>query len=100
MMNAADEVKAMTYNLTGAPNRSRISMNEEREVIYWTGTLGCSKDELAAAVARVGHSSDTVRREVFRAWAYGRFPPDGPKTEAPSTRPATSATRPRSASPA
>src|SRR5262245_31271424 len=102
MRNAADEVRAMRYNLTngGAPNRSRISMNEERELIYWTGTLGCSKDELFAAVARVGHSSDAVRREVFRAWAYGTFPPGAPKTEALSTRPATSVIRPRSASPA
>jgi len=48
-------------------------MNEAREVRYWTETLGCSKDELAAAVARVGSSSDAVRREVFRAWAYGTF---------------------------
>jgi hypothetical protein len=33
------------------PDRSRISMNEAHQVRYWTEALGCSKDELAAAVA-------------------------------------------------
>jgi hypothetical protein len=54
-------------------DRSCISMKQEHEVRYWTGTLGCSKGELAAALARVGNSSDAVRREVLRAWAYGTF---------------------------
>jgi hypothetical protein len=52
---------------------SRISMNDEQEVRYWTEALGCSKDELAAALARVGNSTDAVRREVNRHWAYGTF---------------------------
>jgi Protein of unknown function (DUF3606) len=56
-----------------APGRSRISMNEAHQVRYWTEALGCSEDELAAAVAKVGNSPDAVRREIFRAWAYGRF---------------------------
>src|SRR5262245_61823107 len=47
-----------------ASDRSRISMNEADEVRYWTETLGCSADELAAAVARVGTSTDTVQREI------------------------------------
>jgi len=42
----------------GAPDRSRINMNDQYEVRHWTETLGCSEDELAAAVARVGNSSD------------------------------------------
>jgi Protein of unknown function (DUF3606) len=66
----------------GAPDRSRVSMNNLHDVRYWTQTLGCSSDELAAAVARVGNSSDAVRREVYRAWAYGTFPLGAPKTEA------------------
>jgi Protein of unknown function (DUF3606) len=61
------------------PDRSRISMNEAHEVRYWTGTLGCSKGELAAAVARVGNSSDAVRREVYRHWAYGTIRRDAPE---------------------
>jgi hypothetical protein len=70
----------MAHNQSGAaPDRSRISMNEADQIRYWTEALGCSKDELAAAVARVGNSSDAVRREVFRAWAYGTFRPGAPE---------------------
>jgi Protein of unknown function (DUF3606) len=61
------------------PDRSRISMNEAQEVRYWTEAIGCSEDELAAAVTRVGSSSDAVRREVYRHWAYGTFGRDAPK---------------------
>jgi hypothetical protein len=54
-----------------APDRSRVSRNDQHEVRYWTETLGCSKDELAAVVARVGDSSDAVRREMFKAYGTG-----------------------------
>jgi Protein of unknown function (DUF3606) len=50
-----------------------ISMKQEHEVRYWTERLGCSKDELAAAIAKVGNSVGAVRRELSRAWGYGRF---------------------------
>jgi len=56
----------------GVPNRSYVSMNQVR---YWTTTLGCSQDELAAAIARVGNSANAVRRELARAWGYGTFRP-------------------------
>jgi hypothetical protein len=71
----------MIYNLKngGAPDRSRINMNDQHEVRHWTEMLGCSKEELAAAVARVGNSSDAVRREVYRAWAYGTVQRDAPE---------------------
>jgi Protein of unknown function (DUF3606) len=79
-VNAAEGVPmAKRPNKEGAPDRSRINMNEAHGVRYWTETLDCSKDELAAAVARVGNSSDAVRREVFRAWAYGTFRPGAPE---------------------
>jgi hypothetical protein len=61
------------------PDHSRINLNKNREVRYWTETLGCSKDELAVAVARVGNSSDAVRREVIRHWAYGTVRREAPK---------------------
>jgi hypothetical protein len=48
----------------GAQDRSRIAMEEEHEVRYWTKALGVSKDELASAVARVGNSAEAVRREL------------------------------------
>jgi len=88
MMMQRHEVKPMADNFKngGAPDRSRVSMNNLHDVRYWTQTLGCSSDELAAAVARVGNSSDAVRREVYRAWAYGTFPLGAPKTEAPTRR--------------
>src|SRR5262245_6844883 len=54
-----------------ATDRSRVSMNEEQEIRYWTEYLGCTRGELAAAVARVGSSPDAVRREVYRHWGYG-----------------------------
>jgi hypothetical protein len=56
-----------------ATDRSRVSMNEEQEIRYWTEYLGCTRGELAAAVARVGSSPDAVRREVYRHWGYGTF---------------------------
>jgi hypothetical protein len=56
-----------------ATDRSRVSMNEEQEIRYWTEYLGCTRGELAAAVARVGSSPDVVRREVYRHWGYGTF---------------------------
>jgi Protein of unknown function (DUF3606) len=64
-----------------APDRSRIGMNAADQVRYWTETLGCSKDEFAAAVARVGNFSDAVRREVYRHWAYGTVRRDAAKAQ-------------------
>ena len=58
-----------------APDRSRISTNAADQARYWTEVLGCTEDELAAAVARVGNSTDAVRREIYRHWAYGTFRP-------------------------
>jgi Protein of unknown function (DUF3606) len=55
----------------GAQHRSCVSMDDEQECRYWTEKLGCSEDELAAAVARVGSSPDAVRHELYRHWAYG-----------------------------
>ena len=48
----------------GAQDRARISMTEEHEVRYWTHALGVSKEQLAAAVAKVGNSAQAVRREL------------------------------------
>lgn len=48
----------------GAQDRARISMTEEHEVRYWTHALGVSREQLAAAVAKVGNSAEAVRREL------------------------------------
>jgi hypothetical protein len=34
-----------------AASFTRVSMNDERNVRYWTQLLGCSEDELAAAIS-------------------------------------------------
>jgi uncharacterized protein DUF3606 len=61
---------------------SRVNINDKQEVRQWTEKLGCSEDELTGAVSRVGNSTDAVRREIYRNWAYGTFR----KTEAQRRR--------------
>lgn len=51
-------------------DRPRISIKQEHEVCYWTERLGCSKDELTAAIAKVGNSADALQGELRRAWGY------------------------------
>jgi Protein of unknown function (DUF3606) len=63
---------AKNFKNGGAPDHSWVNMNEAHEVRYWMEALGCSKDELAVAVARVGNSSDAVRREVYRLGHMGQ----------------------------
>src|SRR5262245_5834832 len=76
---SAPKPMAEKFKNLDAPDSSRISINDEHQVRHWTETLGCSKDELATAVARVGDSSDAVRREIFRAWAYGTIRREAPE---------------------
>lgn len=45
----------------GGQDRSRIALEQDHEVRYWTQALGVSKDELASAVKQVGNSADAVR---------------------------------------
>lgn len=42
-------------------DRSRININEEHEVRYWTETLKCTVEQLRAAVNSVGADEDNVR---------------------------------------
>ena len=67
---------ALDLRTPGALDRSYVSMNQVR---YWTTTLGCSQDELAAAMAEW----------VIRLMPYGvswREPGDtGHSDQAPST---------------
>ena len=50
----------------GAPDRDRISLNEDYEVQYWTKTLGVSREELERTVRSVGNSVDAVRRALTK----------------------------------
>lgn len=51
-------------NNTGYQDRSRINMNEDYEVQYWTEKLGITKEELAQAVELVGTSAAAVEEYV------------------------------------
>ena len=46
------------------PDRSKINMQEDYEVKYWTKTLGVSREELQRAVDKVGNSAAAVRKEL------------------------------------
>lgn len=46
------------------PDRSKINMNEAREVKYWAHALGVSRQELQKAVDKVGNSAAAVRKEL------------------------------------
>ena len=43
-------------------DRSRININEDYEVAYWTKALGCTKQELEKAVKEVGVSASAVKK--------------------------------------
>jgi len=46
----------------GAQDRSRINLEEDWEINYWTNELDCTESELREAVSKVGNSADSVRR--------------------------------------
>ena len=45
----------------GPQDRSRISMNEDYEVRYWTKALGVSKEELQKLVDEHGNSAANIK---------------------------------------
>ena len=45
---------------------SRINVNEEYEVQYWTKRFGVSREKLISTVERVGVSVDEVERALKR----------------------------------
>jgi len=54
-------------NLTkkGQQDRSRINLNEDFEVKYWTKHLGVSREQLGKAVEKVGNSAAALRKELM-----------------------------------
>ena len=46
---------------------SRISLQEDYEVHYWTEKFGISRDQLADAVKAAGHGADAVARHLGKA---------------------------------
>src|SRR4029077_11711471 len=60
---------AQMSNLTkkNTPDRSKIDTQNARELRYWTRALSVSKEDLLAAVEKVGNSAATVRKELANA---------------------------------
>lgn len=52
------------FQSKGQQDRSRINVNEEWEVAYWTKELGVSKEQLADAVKTVGPAVTAVRQHL------------------------------------
>ncbi|HVI59328.1 MAG TPA: DUF3606 domain-containing protein [Luteimonas sp.] len=48
----------------GPADRSRIALEEDWEVQWWTKSLGVSEEELREAVAAVGNSATAVREHL------------------------------------
>ncbi len=46
---------------------SRINMNEDWEVRYWTGKFGVSREQLAEAVKKVGVSASAVAKALGKS---------------------------------
>ena len=53
--------------LRSPQDAARISRHEDYEVRYWTHKWAISKDELADAVGKVGHSAAAVARHLGRS---------------------------------
>jgi len=51
----------------GRPDRDRIDVNEDYELRDWSKKFGVSKEELAAAVKRVGPIAKDVEAELKKA---------------------------------
>ena len=51
----------------GQPDRSKINMNEDYEVKYWTRHFGVTREELQKIVDRVGNSAAAVAKEFGQA---------------------------------
>ena len=49
---------------TGGPDRSKIAMDQDHEVRYWTKHLNVTREQLQKAVDKVGHSAAAVRKQL------------------------------------
>jgi hypothetical protein len=45
---------------------SRVNVNEEYEVQYWTNKLGISREKLISTVKRVGVSVEDIKKSLNR----------------------------------
>jgi len=47
-----------------SPDRSKIKMDDDLEVQYWTKHLGVTREVLQSVVEKVGNSAASVRKEL------------------------------------
>jgi hypothetical protein len=47
-----------------SPDRSKIIIEHEDHIKYWTRHFGITKDELTRAIERVGNSAAAVRKQL------------------------------------
>jgi hypothetical protein len=57
-----EEVMADSTRQRHGQDRTRIDVEEDYELRYWTEELGVTEDELKQAVRAAGSQVDTVRR--------------------------------------
>jgi len=55
----ADDLKQ-----TGKPDDTRINVNQDHELTYWSEKFGVSRDRLREAVAKAGPVVKNVEREL------------------------------------
>lgn len=48
------------------PDRSKIELTDDAVARHWVKTLGASREEIAAAIEKVGANPETVRKELAR----------------------------------
>ncbi len=51
----------------GPQDRSRINLDEDYEVRYWTEALGVSEERLRSLVQQHGNSADKIRQALGKA---------------------------------
>jgi Protein of unknown function (DUF3606) len=60
---------------TVAPDRSKIVIEYEDHIKYWTRHFGVTKDELTRAIERLGNSAAAVRKQLGVAGQYAVLTP-------------------------
>ena len=58
---------ADNLNLRGQPDRSKVNVNEQWEVDYWTKKWGVSAQQLRSAVSAVGVNAANVARHLGKS---------------------------------
>ena len=52
---------------SGGSDRTRINLNEDYEVRYWTKALGISEERLRELVREHGNSAEKIRQVIGQA---------------------------------